>query len=251
MKAQELYQHIIRESRESKKMLAILIDPDKQEPADLKEILGNIEGFADLILVGGSLMVTSRFDTTINAIKQYSNLPVIIFPGSPQQISPHADGILLLSLISGRNPELLIGQHVIAAPKLKESGIEILPTGYMLVESGSQTTASYISQTMPLPSNKPEIAACTALAGEQLGLKLIYLDGGSGAKYPVSKEIIHAVKSTIKIPLIIGGGIRTAAQAEEACNAGADIIVIGTAFEEDKSLIHSIAAAIKKAGAIV
>jgi phosphoglycerol geranylgeranyltransferase len=228
------------------KKLAVLIDPDKQDVSAIPSLVKTIEeSGADFIFVGGSLLINDAFGKTVESIKKLSKLPVIIFPGSPSQISSQADAILLLSLISGRNPELLIGQHVLAAPKLKESGLEILPTGYMLIESGNITTASYISNTLPVPANKPEIAACTALAGEQLGMKLIYLDGGSGAKNPVPLEMIQEVKKVISVPLIVGGGIRTAEMAYNACKAGADVIVVGTAFEKDAAVLGEIGKAVK------
>jgi phosphoglycerol geranylgeranyltransferase len=228
------------------KKLAVLIDPDKQDVSAIPSLVKTIEeSGADFIFVGGSLLINDAFGKTVESIRKHSKLPLIIFPGSPAQISSSADAILLLSLISGRNPELLIGQHVLAAPKLKESGLEILPTGYMLIESGNITTASYISNTLPVPANKPEIAACTALAGEQLGMKLIYLDGGSGAKNPVPAEMIKQVKKVISVPLIVGGGIRTAEMAYNACKAGADVIVVGTAFEKDAAVLGEIGKAVK------
>jgi putative glycerol-1-phosphate prenyltransferase len=162
------------------------------------------------------------------------------------QISKSADAILLLSLISGRNADLLIGQHVIAAPLLKSSHLEIIPTGYMLIESGTQTAASYISNTLPIPSQKDDIAMSTAMAGEMLGLNLIYLDAGSGAKNSVSEAMIRKVKSNINIPLIVGGGINTPAKAIKACEAGADLIVVGNAIEKNARLIKDISTAIHK-----
>jgi putative glycerol-1-phosphate prenyltransferase len=180
----------------------------------------------------------------LSEIKKNTSIPVLLFPGSSMQVSKHADGILLLSLISGRNPEFLIGQHVIAAPYLKESGIEILSTGYILIDGGNATTVTYISNTTPIPADKAEIAACTAMAGEMLGLKMIYMDGGSGALNPINSALIKKVKQILTIPLIIGGGITTVEKALEACNAGADIIVIGNAAEKSPELIHQIKKAI-------
>jgi phosphoglycerol geranylgeranyltransferase len=229
----------------NEKLLAILIDPDKVHLEQIKGLVEKAEPYADLLFVGGSLLVTNHFNDCISEIKKHTHLPVIIFPGSPAQISSEADGILLLSLISGRNPELLIGQHVIAATKLKESRLEILPTGYMLIESGNLTTALYMSNTLPIPSEKPEIAACTALAGEQLGLKYIYLDGGSGAAVPVHAKVINAVRKSTSLPLIVGGGIKTPEQAQAAFEAGADIIVIGTAFENDRTVLESLSKVLK------
>ena len=168
----------------------------------------------------------------------------MLFPGSPAQLSKHADAVLLLSLISGRNPELLIGHHVTAAPTLKAMGIETIPTGYMLVDGGKPTTVSYVSQTLPIPRDKPGIAACTALAGEMLGLRTIYMDTGSGAEFTVSPEMIAAVRNSVDLPIIIGGGIRDAKTARALCTAGADVLVIGTAFEEDPERIFEMREAV-------
>ena len=224
-----------------KKQIAILIDPDK---TDLKKLQKTIDAAnkanIDFFLVGGSLLLKNNLEETIVFIKKNSKKKVYLFPGNPSQISAKADGILLLSLISGRNADLLIGNHVQAAPLLKQSKLDIISTGYMLIESGTPTTVSYISNTTPIPANKPEIAACTALAGEQLGLKCIYLEAGSGAQNAVSKETISAVKKMIKIPLIVGGGIRNKEQIETAFSAGADIVVIGTAIENDVTFLESI-----------
>lgn len=226
---------------QSKKQIAVLIDPDKTDTGKIQRlVLAAEKASVDFFLVGGSLLLKNSLEETVAAIKKYSKKKVYLFPGNPMQITPQADGILLLSLISGRNAELLIGAHVQAAPLLKQSRLNIIPTGYMLIESGRPTTVSYISNTTPIPADKPEIAACTALAGEQLGLKTIYLEAGSGAQNPVSKEMIKAVRKMIKIPLIVGGGIRSAAQAEQAFSAGADIVVIGTAIEDDVAFLNEL-----------
>ncbi|MDQ3190155.1 MAG: geranylgeranylglyceryl/heptaprenylglyceryl phosphate synthase [Bacteroidota bacterium] len=241
-----IYSLILQNREKDKKQLAVLLDPDKQQIEAIPALVRTIaENGADFIFVGGSLMVKPDFEVKLLAIKLSSSIPVIIFPGNPLQINKNADGLLLLSLISGRNPELLIGQHVIAAPSIKSSGLEILSTGYILVDCGKATTASYISNSMPVPFDKPEIAACTALAGEQLGFKLIYLDGGSGAVMPISLEMINQTKESIALPLIVGGGIKTPEQALIACKAGADIIVVGTAFEDNLSSLKPIAEIIK------
>ncbi len=240
------YQTLLNAKANGQKLLAVLIDPDKGN-TDTWTTLALLASAnqVDLFLVGGSLMVHQQLGACINTLKQHSNIPVILFPGSPAQITPLADGILLLSLISGRNADLLIGQQVQAAAALKQSGLELLPTGYILIDGGAPTTVSYISNTLPIPTNKPEIAALTALAGEQLGLKLIYLEAGSGAKQPVSLETIAAVSGQITVPLIVGGGIRTGKAAYEACKAGADVVVIGTAFEEEPNLLPEMAGAVK------
>jgi putative glycerol-1-phosphate prenyltransferase len=166
---------------------------------------------------------------------------VVLFPGDNLQINSHADAILFLSLISGRNPDLLIGKHVISAPILKDSGIEVVSTGYMLIDGGTPTSVSYMSNTTPIPANKRDIAVCTAMAGEMLGLKLIFMDAGSGALNPVGENMISAVKKSIDIPLIVGGGIRSAEKAKAAFEAGADVVVVGNAIESNKDLIREIA----------
>jgi putative glycerol-1-phosphate prenyltransferase len=199
----------------------------------------------DLILVGGSLIANGYFERAITIIKQHTAIPVVLFPGNTMQIDEQADAILLLSLISGRNPEMLIGKHVLAAPTLKKSGLEILPTGYMLIDGGNITSVSYMSNTTPIPSDKSSIAACTAMAGEMLGLKFIYMDAGSGAKNPIPEKLIREVKNNITIPLFVGGGMRTPEAVKAACNAGADIVVVGNAIENDPSLIAVLVEAVK------
>jgi phosphoglycerol geranylgeranyltransferase len=234
---------LVENRQKGKKSLAVLIDPDKVgDHKKLRQLIELIHhGGADFIFVGGSLLIEDEFHAVVSFIKQRSALPVVLFPGSPSQISKEADAILFLSLISGRNAELLIGQHVVAAPQLRKANIEVIPTGYMLIDCGKATTASYISQTFPIPYNKPEIAAATALAGEYLGLRCLYIDGGSGAERAISAEMINGVHSATSLPLIVGGGIRNEAQAQAAFNAGADCIVIGTAIEEEPELLFAIA----------
>jgi putative glycerol-1-phosphate prenyltransferase len=225
----------------SKKQIAVLIDPDKTDTKKLQKIAeASRKASIDFFLVGGSLLQKNNLEETVLFLKKHTKKKVYLFPGNPMQITSKADGILLLSLISGRNPELLIGHHVQAAPFLKQSKLHIFPTGYLLIESGIPTTVSYISNTTPIPANKPEIAACTALAGEQLGLKCIYLEAGSGALNAISKEIIQAVRKMISIPLIVGGGLRSAEQITTAFKAGADIVVIGTAIEKDILFLEEI-----------
>lgn len=239
-----IYTAIQEKIRSGQKQLAVLIDPDKFGSTDIIDIAN--EAKVDYFFVGGSLMAGGSIERCIKEIKKRSAIPVIIFPGSTMQICDKADGILLISLISGRNADLLIGQHVVAAPYLKQSGLEVLSTGYILVDSGKQTSASYISNTMPLPYDKSDIAACTAMAGEMLGLKLIYLDGGSGALKPVSAQMIKTVKENIAVPLVVGGGIRSVEQATSAIQAGADILVVGNALESDAGLLLSIAETVHK-----
>jgi phosphoglycerol geranylgeranyltransferase len=237
----KLLQKIKDKSEQKQKCLAVLLDPDKVE---MKGFMQQVERYVahgvDLFLVGGSLISGSQFYILIEALRRQSQIPVVIFPGSNLHIHSEADGILLLSLISGRNPELLIGQHVIAAPILKNSGLEILPTGYMLIESGRSTTVSYISNTQPIPSDKDDIAVCTAMAGEMLGLGLIYLDGGSGAQFPVPARMISAVRRNVKLPIIVGGGITDANKAEMAWQAGADFVVVGNGLEDEPGLLEPI-----------
>ncbi|CAH0996700.1 Geranylgeranylglyceryl phosphate synthase [Emticicia aquatica] len=225
-----------------RKSLAVLLDPDKVDMSTFDDFLYTcFENRVDLFLVGGSLISNNIMSKMIVNIHSKTNIPVVIFPGNSLHIEPTADAILLLSLISGRNADFLIGQHVIAAPMLRQSGLEILSTGYMVVDSGRQTTVSYISNTTPIPHDKPDIAACTAMAAEMLGQKLIYLDGGSGAVYPVSPKMIRKVRESIALPLIVGGGINSTEKAAAALEAGADIIVIGNAFEKNPSLLPEIA----------
>lgn len=245
--AQHILKDILNARHQGRKQLAVLIDPDTPSPAQLKEIVEKAEAAgATLLFVGGSLLTRDVLDECIGQIKSLSSLPVVLFPGSVQQVSSQADAILFLSLISGRNPELLIGNHVIAAPYIRQAQLEVLPTGYMLVDSGRATTATYISGTPPIPHDKDEIAACTALAGEMLGLKLIYLDGGSGAEKPISPAMVKAVREAVDAPIIVGGGIRTAKQATELCRAGADIVVVGNATEKNPAVITDIAEAVKQ-----
>ncbi len=235
-----LYQ-ILSNRTSGRRSFAVLVDPDKTNPpACLQLSRAAVENKVDFFFVGGSLITSSFLNSTIRTLKGNADIPIILFPGSNLHIDPSADGILFLSLISGRNPDYLIGQHVIAAPVLKKSKLEILPTGYMLIESGKPTTVSYISNTTPSPHDKPDVAACTAMAGEMLGLRLIYLDGGSGAQKPVSHRMIAAVRKAVNIPIIVGGGITTPKAAEDALQAGADMIVVGNGIEKDPNLLVEI-----------
>ncbi len=226
--------------------MAVLIDPDSIESeSQLVNICQHSnESSIDFILVGGSLITNGFFDKCIQIIKQHTQIPVVLFPGNIMQVSKNADAILLLSLISGRNPDLLIGKHVLAAPMLKQSGLEIIPTGYMLIDGGNITSVSYMSNTTPIPAEKHSIAACTAMAGEMLGLQVTYMDAGSGAQHPISTKIISAVRESVNGPIFIGGGIKTPEGAIAACNAGADVVVVGNAFEKEPELIGQIAKAV-------
>lgn len=242
---QKLLSDLYERKENGQKSFAVLIDPDKINLDNFTNLLDLcIEHRADYIFVGGSLIMDYVMGDVIAKIKSYTNIPVILFPGNSLHIDSQADAILLLSLISGRNPEFLIGQHVISAPVLRKSGLEILPTGYMLIDSGRQTTVSYISNTNPIPHDKPGIAACTAMAGEMLGLKLTYLDAGSGAMNPVSPEMIAAVRQSVDTPIIVGGGINSIKKAKNALSAGADVIVVGNGIEENIDLLREIADAV-------
>lgn len=223
--------------QKNKKQLAVLIDPGKISNETLILTVKNANYcHADFFFIGGSL-VNQLVDDTIDIIKQHSTIPVILFPGNLLQLSNKADAILLLSLISGRNPELLIGNHVIAAPFLKKSGIEVISTGYILVEGERVSSVQYMSNTTPIPANKTEIIVATALAGEMLGLKMIYLEAGSGAKNKLQSDVIQSVKNAISIPLIIGGGIKTKEDLREAYTAGADLVVVGTIVEQNPNIL--------------
>lgn len=238
----DILRELIEKKERGIKSFAVLIDPDKiNEFGDVVKLVNLCATHkVDYIFVGGSLIVNDNFKTVISAVKSISSIPTIIFPGNSMQIDPSADAILFLSLISGRNPEMLIGQHVHSAPIIKRSKLEVIPTGYMLINSGKQTSASYMSNTTPIPGNKPVIASSTALAGEMLGLQLIYLDGGSGAEEPISESIIKEVENNIDIPLIVGGGLNTIERVTQALNSGADLIVVGTAIEKDQNFLVDV-----------
>ncbi len=247
-----IYHSLSEKKKLGKKSFAVLIDPDKvslRNSTDNTIVLDefidlSIQAKVDYLLVGGSLVISNHLDECVQHIKQNCDIPVILFPGTPSQVSKFADALLYLSLISGRNPELLIGQHVVSAPFVKQSGLEIMPTGYIVIDGGAPTTVSYISNAIPIPADKNEIAMCTAMAGEMLGMKLVYMDAGSGAKRPITESMIRIVADHIEVPLIIGGGIPNAEKAYLNCKAGADVIVVGNAIEKDSSLIKEMAAAI-------
>lgn len=240
-----LYNQIQERKRSGKKSFAVLVDPDKINLATTEQLVSlATEAQIDYFFVGGSLVISNNLDECIREIKVSCSIPVIIFPGSSSQICRYADALLYLSLISGRNAELLIGQHVVSAPAVKQSGLEIMPTGYMVIDGGAPTTVSYISNATPIPSDKSEIAMCTAMAGEMLGMKLIFMDAGSGARNPISQHMIEKVSSHIEAPLIVGGGITNAEKAYLNCRSGADIIVVGNAIEKDASLIKEMSDAI-------
>ena len=240
-----LYHTLTVRKHKGQKSFAVLIDPDKVDAASMEHLVHlSVTSKVDYFLVGGSLVISNQLDEVVQQIKAACAIPVLLFPGSPSQVSKYADALLYLSLISGRNAELLIGQHVISAPFVKQSGLEIISTGYMVVDGGAPTTVSYISNASPLPCDKNEIAMCTAMAGEMLGMKVIYMDAGSGAKRAITESMIQSVAQQISVPLIVGGGIVTPEKAYLNCKAGADVIVIGNAIEKDVSLIKEMSDAI-------
>jgi putative glycerol-1-phosphate prenyltransferase len=229
-----IYNHILKSKVESEKLLAILLDPDKIELEKAEVLIEKInQSPATHIFIGGSLVETNILNELISKIKENCDLPIVLFPGNPSQISNQADAILFLSLISGRNPDYLIEHQVKAAPILKKTQLEIIPTGYILIESGTETAVERVSKTKPLDRNNPEYILQTAQAGEMLGKKLIYLEAGSGAKQAVPTEIIKLVSQNIEIPLLVGGGIVDLQGIQKAYDSGADLVVIGTAFEND------------------
>ncbi|MCC7298040.1 MAG: geranylgeranylglyceryl/heptaprenylglyceryl phosphate synthase [Bacteroidia bacterium] len=228
------------------KSVAVLVDPD--DAADKIRLVAEtalVQGI-ELFLVGGSLVTDGNTHSCAALLKSLGAKYVVLFPGNEIQVTAEADAILFMSLVSGRNPEFLIGKQVNAAPWVRKAGLETLPTAYMLVESGKLTSALYMSHTLPLPSNKPDIAAATALAAEMLGMKLFYMDAGSGADQPVPAEMIERVKNTVAGTIIVGGGIRSAAEAETAWNAGADVVVVGNGAFENVSIIQDMARVCKK-----
>ena len=245
---QRLYHSFLEAKQTGKKKFVVLIDPDNMRLDKLNKVLElSKEAKVDYFFIGGSLVVNDMLDMVLANIKKITDIPMILFPGNSFQLSYKADGLLFLSLISGRNADLLIGKHVITAPFLKISPLEIMSTGYMLIDGGISTTVQYMSNTTPIPANKDDIALCTAMAGEMLGLKMIYMDAGSGAINPISTSMIESVSTAINIPLIVGGGIKTPEKAFENVKAGADVIVVGNAIEKDPQLIIDMAAAVHEA----
>lgn len=246
MQQQKTYTHWLQMKEKDRQQLAILIDPDKASDAHLLALCQKAnEGKIDCFFVGGSLLSSGCVENVVSFLKANTSIPILLFPGSTMQLTNNADAVLFLSLISGRNADLLIGKHVETAPFIHKNNLETISTGYMLIDSGRPTSVSYMSGTQPIPYEKDEIAVCTAMAGEMLGLKAIYLEGGSGAENPVSIAMISAVKKNINIPLIVGGGIRDANTASQMYNAGANILVVGTKVEQGLSIIDDITA-IKK-----
>ena len=234
-----IYNEIIQSKVERQKLLAILLDPDKVVLENLDLLISKInQSPATHIFIGGSLVTTTILDELILRIKQNCDLPIVLFPGNPSQISNKADAILFLSLISGRNPDYLIQHQVDAVPILKQTALEVISTGYILIESGNETAVERISKTKPLDRNNIDPVIQTAQAGEMLGNKLIYLEAGSGAKQSVPLEMIKKVAQNIEIPLVVGGGIVDLQGIQKAYNAGADLVVIGTAFENNMNFFN-------------
>lgn len=246
-----LYKELLASAQQGRKKFAVLIDPDKVRLKQWQKVLDMaIEANVDYFFIGGSLIVNDMLDFVLSSLKEKCKIPLVLFPGNSYQLSYRADAILFLSLISGRNPDLLIGNHVISAPFLKVSPLEVISTGYMLIDGGVLTSVQYMSNTNPIPNTKDDIALCTAVAGEMLGLKMIYMDAGSGAKISVPASMIQTVRGGISIPLIVGGGIKTPEKAVENLSAGADVIVVGNAIEKSPELILEMADAIHNFSAI-
>ena len=233
-----IYNYITDSVSNKRKLLALLIDPDKCSPPMLEQLTGILKQHPPHILMVGGSLISKPVAPVVDYLKTKLQQPVVLYPGSPTHLTSNVDAVLFLSMISGRNPELLIGHHVVAAPYIKQYGIEPISTGYMLIDGGSPTSVEYISQTRPIPAEKTEIAVATALAGEMLGMKIIYMDAGSGAKNPISPKTIQAVKNALNIPLMIGGGIATMEQLSDAYHAGADLVVVGNVLEKNPALIQ-------------
>lgn len=236
-----IYQDILSAKLNGEKLFAVLIDPDKFMPESAMVFLEKVNAsIATHIFVGGSTVGENKTELLVEEIKKHTYLPVVLFPGDVTQISDAADGLLFLSLLSGRNPDYLIGKHVEAVSKLRATNLEVIPTGYILIEGGTKTAVSRVTQTEAISNECIQTIIDTAKAGELLGMQLMYLEAGSGAKHPVSDEIIQKVKDDLKIPLIVGGGIKTKSQLKKAYDFGADMVVVGTAFEENVSFLNDL-----------
>jgi putative glycerol-1-phosphate prenyltransferase len=241
-----VYNQLCEANKKKNTLIAVLIDPEKYQPEKFKKIVPLINKYADILFIGGSYTTQRQTEAAIYEAKKQCKKPIVLFPGPSMKPHKDADAILLLSLISGRNPDLLIGRHVENAFELKESSIEIIPTGYLLIESGKTTSVSYLSQTHPLPADKPPLIAATALAGQQLGLKCIYLEAGSGAKNIVPISIIKYLKEILDIPLIVGGGINTVEKAKKIAQTGIPLLVLGNALENNPNFIKSVYQSLKR-----
>lgn len=236
-----VFENIVEAIKRGKKLLAVLIDPDKIKLENLADFVAKLNAsIATHVFVGGSTVEDFKTDDLIRELKALTNLPVLIFPGDVSQLSAHADGLLFLSLVSGRNPEYLIGKQVEAVSILRTMDLEIIPTGYLLIENGKETAVERVTQTQPLSRHNKQHIVDTAKASEFLGMKCVYLEAGSGAIEPITSSIIRAVKKELQIPLIVGGGISSKQQLDTAYGAGADLVVIGTAFEVDEAFFDDI-----------
>jgi phosphoglycerol geranylgeranyltransferase len=237
---------IVEDATKGIKSFAVLIDPDDVDEAGLIKLVSiALECEVSYFFIGGSLVASGEIGVVVEYIKSNCEVPVVLFPGNAIQIHAGADAILFLSLISGRNPELLIGQHVVSAPILKRSNLEVIPTGYMLIHSGRPTSVTYMSNTQPIPSDKSTLAVSTALAGEMLGHALIYMDAGSGAEKPITSKMIRQVRANVSLPIIIGGGLTNAAKVKDAIDAGADLVVIGNGAQKNPNLLIEVSKVIK------
>lgn len=241
-----IYADLLTARQQGAKRLAVLLDPGKMSVERLHHLVDlAAESSVHYFFIGGSLVLNAQLDALLSDIRHRCSIPLILFPGSSFQLSWRADALLFLSLISGRNPDLLIGQHVVAAPYLRASPLEIISTGYLLIAGGVTTSVQYMSNTSPIPADKVDIAVCTALAGEMLGLKMLYLEAGSGAFTPVPTPMIEAVRQAVSVPLLVGGGIRTPEQVAANCAAGADVVVVGNVLEQQPALVRDMAAAVR------
>lgn len=236
-----IYKNLIESIAKGDKLLAVLIDPDKMNLEKVSYFIEKVNSsIITHIFVGGSEVEDNLTEALVFEIKKHTELPIVLFPGDVSQVSDNADALLFLSLISGRNPDYLIEKHIEAVSKLKGSQLEVIPTGYLLIENGKETSVQRVTRTKPLKRSQIQFIVDTAKAGELLGMKLIYLEAGSGATHPITPEIISSVKNELQIPLIVGGGIKTKHQLSEAYNSGADLVVIGTAFEENIQFFNDL-----------
>lgn len=236
-----VYDNILKSIAKGEKLLAVLVDPDKMEVSNVEDFIKQVNSStATHIFVGGSKVAAKLTEALVLKIRKHTKLPMVLFPGDVSQITNMADALLFLSLISGRNSEYLIGKHVEASSKLRDSKLEVIPTGYILIENGKETSVQKVTGTTPLKRGNVQLILDTAKAGDLLGMKLMYLEAGSGATHPITSEIISAVKQDINVPLIVGGGIRTKQQLQDAYNSGADLVVIGTAFEENQQFFNEL-----------
>ncbi|MEP5339408.1 MAG: geranylgeranylglyceryl/heptaprenylglyceryl phosphate synthase [Algibacter sp.] len=241
VKKDNIYQSIVQSVSVKEKLLAVLIDPDKFSIENTSPFFEKVNAsIATHVFVGGSIVDDHKTDILVSEIKKQTSLPIVLFPGGITQITNKADALLFLSLLSGRNPEYLIGKHIEAVSKLNKTNLEVIPTGYILIESGKVTAVEKVTETKPMPRNNIQNIVDTAKAGQLLGMELIYLEAGSGAKEPLTEAIISQVKKELNIPLVVGGGIKTKKQLENAYNSGADVVVIGTAFENDESFFNEL-----------